>query len=63
MKEAIGTTSLYTTVDCPNCDACIDIEPDEYGFEDGEQFGSENLNVEIECADCGNTFKLTGIEY
>ena len=64
MKTAIAETSAPTTsVDCPHCDSYIELEPDEYGFENGEQYGADNLKIEVYCDECKQAFIVTEITY
>ncbi len=64
MKTAIAETSApETTVDCPYCDNHIEIEPAEYGLEDGEQYGAKNLEIEVFCTECKKAFIVNEITY
>lgn len=61
MKKAVAETSLSTYLECPYCDQCVDFEPCEYDLNE-EQFGAENINLELECDECGKHFILDKIE-
>ena len=63
MKKAKAETILSTYLECPYCEQCVDFEPHEYDLCEGEQFGAKNLNIEIECQECGKHFILNEIEY
>lgn len=67
MKTAIASWSVYLSVHCPHCDEYIDVKFDEqdewWSVFDWPPHSSDKVDHEMDCQECGKTFKINGTEY
>ena len=71
MKKTSGSLSISANVECPYCEAYIDLfELDQLTDEGyiysellGQTYGAEDWNEEIECPTCQNKFIVEYIEW
>lgn len=71
IKKVTGCIGLSVNAECPHCEAYIDLmeikeltaEGDLQSRVFGERFGCKDLDMEVECPDCGKDFAVGEIEY
>lgn len=71
IKKVTGSISIEVNVECPHCEAYIDLMEIEcmkgdgfiYARVFGDRFGCKDFGKEIDCPDCGKAFEIGEIEY
>ena len=71
MKKVTGRIYAQVLVECPHCEATIDLTEthlaeDGYIYKaamNGSALGCDDLNEKIQCLDCGKTFNVGKIEW
>ena len=67
MKTAIASWYVSMSVHCPHCDEYLDVEFDEvdewWAVFDWPPSSSDKVEHEMECPECGESFKINATEY
>lgn len=72
MKKTNGELFIKIIIDCPHCEACIDLteitELIDDGFIywkclDGDSFGCEDVDAEIDCPECKKEISIGEITW